>query len=197
MPIDDLIRFLRLLDEQASWRLSDLPNEITHHALIELDRFKLIETRLWENEPSGGYRPNRKTLRDGFYVVSDKGNRVIAGTLEGILANEQYQGGREPEFRVSPTGADWLRDAGKRGDDNRRGGEQVSETATPVTLTDPIPVVKIIDVLGRASGGKHLAEKMQRRNYTLEKRANKWYCQRADALTMFPNAKHRERIQEI
>jgi len=64
-------------------------------------------------------------------------------------------------------------------------------------LTDPIPVAKIVASLPGSVAGKHLGEKMQRNNYRIEKRGNKLYCQRADALAMFSKAKHKEIIKNI
>jgi hypothetical protein len=87
--------------------------------------------------------------------------------------------------------SDWLDDAGvpKLG---AAGGEK------PATLADPIPVIRITKEIGHAAGrSDKLAAKMQRHNYLLEKRAGKWYCQRADAMAMFPNSKHKEKIKEI
>lgn len=65
-----------------------------------------------------------------------------------------------------------------------------------VTLVDAVPVVEVTKKVGRDAGrSDKLAEKMRRRNYLTEKRAGKWYCQRADAIAMFPRRK--QRIEEI
>lgn len=63
-------------------------------------------------------------------------------------------------------------------------------------LDDPIPVVAITGVIGRKAGrSDKLAEKMGRKNYPVVQVARKWYCQRKDAIAMFPH--HKQRIQEI
>lgn len=78
------------------------------------------------------------------------------------------------------------------GDRRERGGE----SGRPTTLLEPIPVVSVVKALGREAGrSDKLADKLRRRNYPVEKRAGKYFCQRADAMAMFPN--RRERIKEI
>lgn len=63
-------------------------------------------------------------------------------------------------------------------------------------LKDPIPVVSVIRAVGHKAGrSDKLAEKMSRHNYPIEVRARKYYCQRADAIAMFPRKK--QRIEEI
>ncbi|GFO81827.1 MAG: hypothetical protein A49_14540 [Methyloceanibacter sp.] len=82
--------------------------------------------------------------------------------------------------------------ASEAGDRRERGGE----SGRPTTLLEPIPVVSVVKVVGREAGrSDKLADKMKRRNYPVEKRAGKYFCQRADAMAMFPN--RRERIKEI
>ncbi len=120
MPIADLVGHLRLLDERPSWRRSELPQSITLDVLRELDSYRLIQIRLYRRfprlRPEERYstpQPDTEYGRGGWWVVSEHALR--AGRLEEILKHPDHQGDCEPEFRVSPKGADWLRDAGRPG----------------------------------------------------------------------------------
>jgi broad-specificity NMP kinase len=72
-------------------------------------------------------------------------------------------------------------------------GEQSGPAAK---LVDPIPIIEVVKVVGhKAKRSDHLAERMRRRNYPVEKIAGKNHCQRADAAGLFP--RHREFIEKI
>jgi len=196
MSYQGLIPHLSHLDTQPSWRYSELPPQITKSVLRELDRFKLIEVCLWGRFDIGGRpmdKPGRQTQygRSGWFVVGD--NSRIAGTLDEVLDHPMYQGELQPEFRVSPTGAEWLRGAEQQRQTKRVGRRRKQERQG---LNDPITVVSVVKVVGRKAGrSDKLADKMKRRNYPVEKIAGKWSCQRADAIAMFPH--HKLRIEEI
>ena len=71
VPISNLVTYLRLLDKRPSWRYSELPPRITREVLRELDRFMLIEIRLWTLNDHRTFerfatpRPNTDYGRDG------------------------------------------------------------------------------------------------------------------------------------
>jgi len=63
-------------------------------------------------------------------------------------------------------------------------------------LVDPIPVVRVANVVGRKAGRPDkLPGKMRLRNYPTRIIARKWHCQRADAIAMF--SRYKARIEEI
>lgn len=104
MSINDLIPYLRLLDMQPSWRRSELPQEMTPHVLNELDRYELIELQRWSLSDQDNKTPVPNWR--GWFVV--RNHTSWFGTLDEILADRECQGEFEPEFRVSPKGAEWL-----------------------------------------------------------------------------------------
>ena len=98
------------------------------------------------------------------------------------------------------------RDVGKDGG-SESGPEGPSYTATKAgtgqidntqaappfdSLDDPVACVWVTERIGNAAGRPDvLARKMRARNYPIAKIANKNYCQRKDAIAMFPRLKHR------
>lgn len=79
----------------------------------------------------------------------------------------------------------------------KSGNEAVKDGSTNLSeLIAPIPVVEVVRAVGHKAGrSDKLAEKMKRHNYLLVKSGRKWYCQRKDAIVMFPH--HKQRIEEI
>jgi len=79
---------------------------------------------------------------------------------------------------------------------NDSGVDNTEDKKNISSLTNPIPVVEIVRAVGHAAGrSDKLAEKMKRRNYLLVKSSCKWFCQREDAIAMFP--RYKKRIEEI
>ena len=63
-------------------------------------------------------------------------------------------------------------------------------------LQDAVQCADVVRAVGRKAGrSDKLAEKMKRHNYLTAITANKWYCQRADAIASFPH--HKQQILRI
>ena len=129
MTSNELIPFLRVLGEQPSWRYSKLAPQITRDVLNELDRFRLIEVRLWSRSDEDGATPVPNWRQ--WYIVRD--HQFIAGTLDQILDGREYQGSYEPEIRVSPRGAEWMLDSDRPMGRTGNVTTVDDEAATPLT----------------------------------------------------------------
>ncbi len=63
------------------------------------------------------------------------------------------------------------------------------------SLKDPVPVVWVADQVGRKAGRRDkLGDKFKRRGFPVRLAARRLYCERADAIKMFPH--YRKRLQE-
>ena len=192
MRLDDVIRLLRSLPQETSWRRFALPAEFTDDVLEQLFEAGFIEIHVWCRDERG--KPMRAThathgMMARFIGVGDTRLLGNAAPFRRVLSDPMNQGETAPEFQLSEKAWMVLRDAEKTSAAVERGRDGEC-------LTDPIPVVRVVEVVGHKAGrSDKLTQKMKRRRYPVELKARKWYCQRADAIAMFPH--HRERIEEI
>ena len=136
-----------------------------------------------------------------FSVPPQTEPRPIPGTVfkgyveRYVLHQEQYPDGlKVPIPAMDPRVVDELKVALRL-----IGGCEEQGLRTPLTdLEDPIAIIDIVKRLGRIAGrSDKLAEKMQRRGYSLVKSARKWYCQRKDAKALPEFSRYKHQIDKV
>ncbi len=185
MSIEELIDIaLSRLGEREFWALDDLPTDVFRRDKLE-DLLRTLGARRYIQVRDCDPDRLLPAMRNyALWYYPDKSDPNTWGAFLRVDDGND----RQPAIRLSGEGRTRLAELqvalpGGGQDDLAR-------------LTDPIPVVSVVNVVGHKAGrSDKLADKMKRLNYPVEKRAGKYHCQRADAVAMFPH--HRQRIEEI